>query len=254
MKTHRYIENGFVLEDGLEDEGKGDALLRTMYYSKTKKLSGFDEQIKAFDACTVNSTETNGILRHPDLKNNDTSMDAMIGWIIFTKRKLPYYSFREIVSGLPRQISDKYRWSSSWWSWVQSLSGKTRGWWFLISTIFMGMAYWSNWPLKWLGITDGKKYFHFFNVHLAAWMLYTMESGGILKWLAKASLAIATPKSNALVRKLLGWGYNGEQMYSAKGWKWERLPWVKYHGIDNSEITPEKAGITLDIDIIKYIS
>jgi len=254
---HRWIDrDGFVLEnETLPDQGKGDSLLRTMYYFVSqKKVDKSAALLVMIKTLTTSYIYENGVSRHPDLSNkNDTSMDAMIGWILITKLCKDREIFKRIILQLPKQISDKHQWNIFWWDWVKYQSGESKGWLFLASTIFMGIFYWHIWPLKWFGVKSGKYYANYFNVHLAAWMLWSMERKSLLKWLARAFLATSVPMSNALIRKLLGKYHNNTLVYPAKGWKWQRLPWVEYHGIDNSEITREQAGIALDVDVLKYL-
>lgn len=260
MKEYRYIDKYYALLEG-DGGSKGDAILRTFYFFKTIQGTLYHNQYKEdiarfFRSVTIRHflNNTNAVARHPDLScNKDASMDAMIGWILYHREVLDEAEFERIVGFLPRQISDKHRWTFPWWDWVKYHQGNSRGHWFLFCTIFMGIAYWSNWILKACKITKGSWYLNYFNVHLAAWMIWSMDNRNILRWIARWTLAVATPKSNALVRKLLKKSYNNTLNYPAKGWKWQRLPWVEYTGIDNSEISRQEAGYPIDVDILKQI-
>ena len=109
-----------------------------------------------------------------------------------------------------------------------------------------------NYPFKWLGIKNGKWYPHLFTAHLTAWMLF-ITPNNLFKWLAIKIMLAGIPKSNLLIRKLLGCKVEVSQAVYRMEWQWQRLPWVKYRGINLSEISEEEAGYALDVDILSVI-
>jgi len=265
MKRHRYLDDFGLLLKG-ENGSKGDSILRTfyLYFIQKRMCKEYTVDLKKMEdgikSCTFSHSIKNGIRRHPELfDRNDTSQDAVIGWILFK-----YYqhncdiTFKYIIKQLPRQISDKYKWSFSWWDWVKMMKGETNGNIFFFTTIFYSMLHWVVWPLKWLGFKKGSSYpFGFFNIHLIAWMLYHSSKSNVLANIARSFVSVAVPKSNLLIRMLLNRKVKQDfTLVPRKGWPWQRLPWVKYHGIDNSEIDYKTliAGYALDIDIVTALS
>ncbi len=160
---------------------------------------------------------------------------------------------KELAAKLRYRISSRYRWTIDGWLWVKMLAGRS---WFKylwsFLACFTSMIFLLNYPLKWLGIKNGKWYPHLFTAHLTAWMLF-ITPNNLFKWLASRIMLAGIPTSNLLIRKLLGCRIDISNAVYRKGWQWQRLPWVHYHGIDLTEITREEAGFALDVDILEAI-
>jgi len=205
---------------------------------------------KGFKSCFINY-EKNGIIRHPDLKDsNDTSMDAVIGYMLYCKLHYPEDVYESWMFRIPVEISDKYKWTSFWYDWVKMQSGRSKGNLFYLGTILLGIGMaLTIWPMKWLGFKKGKYYFNFFNVHLNAWMIYFSPDSRFKK-IASHFLSLAVPRYNTLVRLLLQKGFKMRIKKPMEGWEWQRLHWVKYTGITNKVISHNQAGIAIDVDIL----
>lgn len=258
MIIHRFIDKyGCLLQQNSHGTcvecGKGDALWRTaLAFIAYKDQQFYNGMMACFDK---NKTigEPNSIKRHPSLDENDTSRDQVIMLLVALFLKEDGKECQELASKLKFRISTRYSWSVSSWFWVKMLSGKS---WYQylwsILTCFTACMFLVNFPFKWLGITNSKWYPYLFSAHLTAWMLYVTPNN-LFKWFASKIMLAGIPKSNLLIRKLLGRKIVNTNAVIRMGWQWQRLPWVKYHGINLSEISREEAGYALDVDILESI-
>ena len=256
-----YDKYGMMLGDG---KGQPDALWRTSlayiaYPRDSRPLEGIR-------ACIKQPTETNGILRHPESEEKNTSRDAII--MLMTALAINQPELACASAGmLPRRISDRYRHSPSSWAFIKMLQHNRTGRWLsflsMLETIYpaiivpilrkRGVVKNRIWLPKWFyrmtGLEFTSRYPDYYAIHLRQWMLY----------LAKDNLFKRA--AEALIRRV----WAGNQLVLAlqrretmdvpprKGWQWQRLPWVQYTGIDLSVLDTNGEKYVMDIDIIHQI-
>lgn len=258
MIIHRYVdEYGCLLQQNRHGTcvecGRGDALWRTSLAYIAYKDQLFYDGLMACINENIPLGEPNSIKRHPIADKKDTSRDQVIMLLVSLFLKEDGKECFELAKKLKFRISKRYRWTIDSWFWVQMLSGKLWMkylWSFL--ACFTSMAFLINYPFKWLGITNGKWYPFLFTAHLTAWMLH-ITPNNLFKWFASKIMLAGIPRSNLLLRKLLGCKIDSSKAIIRMGWQWQRLPWVSYHGIDLYEISREEAGYALDVDILGAI-
>ena len=258
MIIHRFIDNyGCLLQQNRHGTciecGRGDALWRTsLAFIAYKDQQFFDGMMACIDK-NLELGKPNSIKRHPATDRKDTSRDQVIMLLVALFLKGENNECQELANQLKYRISNRYRWTIDSWFWVKMLGGKLwlkYLWSFL--ACFTSLAFLVNYPFKWLGIKNGKWYPHLFTAHLTAWMLF-ITPNNLFKWLATRIMLAGIPKSNLLIRRLLGCKIDKSKAVIRRGWQWQRLPWVHYHGIDLSEISREEAGFALDVDILEVI-
>lgn len=258
MIIHRFIdEYGCLLQQNTHGTcvecSRGDALWRTSLACIAYKNSQFYSGIMACIDKNLVLGEPNSIKRHPTAERKDTSRDQMIMMLVALILRADGNEGMELAKKLQYRISSRYKWTIDSWFWVKMLSGKVWMkylWSFL--ACFTSMAFLVNYPFKWLGITNEKWYPHLFTAHLTLWMLF-ITPNNLFKWIACKILLGGIPKSNLLLRKLLGCKVDNSAGKIRMGWQWQRLPWVSYHGINLYEISREEAGFALDVDILESI-
>lgn len=256
MVIHRFIDkHSCLLQQNTHGTciecGKGDALWRTsLAYIAYNDQQFYDGMMACIDK-NIELGRPNSIKRHPDKDEKDTSRDQVIMFLVALFLKGDGCECGELAKKLKYRISNRYRWTIGSWLWVKMLGGKQwlkYLWSFLIC--FTACTFLVNYPYKWLGIKNEKLYPFLFTAHLTAWMLYVTPNNSF-KWLASKIMLGGIPKSNLLIRKLLGCKVDNSRAVCRMGWQWQRLPWVKYHGINLSEISREEAGVALDVDILE---
>lgn len=258
MVIHRFLdEYNCLLQQNRHGTcvecGRGDALWRTsLAFIAYRDQLFYNGMMACIDDNLVQG-KPNSIKRHPVTGRKDTSRDQVIMLLVALFLKGGGSQGKELANKLKYRISNRYRWTFDAWLWVKMLGGKLwlkYLWSFL--ACFTSMMFLLNYPFKWLGIKNGKRYPHLFTAHLTAWMLF-ITPNNIFKWLATRIMLAGIPKSNLLIRKLLGCRIDISAAVCRMGWQWQRLPWVHYHGIYLSEISREEAGYALDVDILEVI-
>lgn len=267
MKTYRDIDKYGMMVEG-PNGGLHDAWWRT---SLAHAAYGLTELWQGLDKCIIDPEKTNGILRHPEILDKTMSRDGIVQHLscaIISDKKNHAMS---LANALPKRISNRYKHTIGSWAFVQMVASGFQNnvhLWSFMAILNMIPSAFMNYPLKWLGVKKNRFYFpfgikikgkdhggwypEFYTVHLTAWMLHVTPNN-IFKNIAIRLIAMATPRSNVLIRKLCGLKYDDSDLCPREGWQWQRLPWVKYHGISNRKISHAYAGYALDINILPAI-
>jgi len=244
--AHRYIKNNGELWEG-ESGGLGDVAWRTalayIAYPTNK-------QFKKALYNLIKSYDTNGVLRHSNHDGKDTSRDAICMLLVAFTINDPLEAL-SIAEKLPYRISDRFYHTPGSWDFVKTMAWESNGVLFCLEsivTLIVGGTL--NGIGKLFNIKSEKFYLiPMYTLHMTGWMLEVIPSHFLQK-IAKKLLGIAVPKSNSLLRVLAGKSHI-EEVVLRTLWQWQRLPWVKYHGIENNALTIREAGVTLDRDIVR---
>lgn len=225
-KTHYYLDDSNMMLERLNwgGDGIGDALWRTSLSAIAYKSRTLINSIKN---CIIYTHKGKmSFVRHPKLKNNDTSRDQSIMALIALKETDKLY-YDIVTQNLSFRISDKFTWQDAW-LWAK---GKYKLWRLFSCYHFIGWFFEPE-----------------YSIHLYCWMLWSSrQKAPIIKWYL---LNFIIPKKNYLLRALLGVKDHIPHLKPMSDFIWQR----NVNAFDGRELNNEEAEYnTLDIDVLKAI-